>query len=394
MHQQETMDSYAIPGLPPSTRAASATFDEDEEFRSVMVGASKWNPQPVVSPPVREPIEKTYLRQKLYEQLHEATKGFTVNIFKCGEGAKKAKNDMRQDGAVNNADPQPIEESTSHQPSTSHTPATTGIATTSPQYRRRLQMVRQHFPVATPCSLWKLPLELRHQIWNHLMDSETTIRVEQIKVPFDLTRFPGLLERCLTNFTHIALHICSESREIALKRLVRFNYQKCFGDHVRMLYSKNQFIWWNPSSILLFESFPQHKAFVFGKNTHMNDGVSFKETKITCLAFKCLPAKTSNDASGNVATKPLFIESQWVAEQLLEYKNLQRLIFIKSSMASIGRSNLYRGSSKYVTLDPEGSQEDFENILKGKMRKDIPVSSWWKNPKVEIVTEEEFMKNG
>ena len=55
-----------------------------------MHGLSNWNPQPLVQPPIHVPIEKQYLRQRLYEQLHNATNGFTVNIFKVsGDGAKK-----------------------------------------------------------------------------------------------------------------------------------------------------------------------------------------------------------------------------------------------------------------------------------------------------------------
>jgi SAGA-associated factor 73 len=54
-----------------------------------MHGLSNWTPQPVVPPLVHEPIEKKYMRQRLYEQLHNATNGFTVNIFKVvGYGAQ------------------------------------------------------------------------------------------------------------------------------------------------------------------------------------------------------------------------------------------------------------------------------------------------------------------
>jgi SAGA-associated factor 73 len=58
-----------------------------------MHGLSNWNPQPVVPPLVHIPIEKIYMRQRLYEQLHNATNGFTVNIFKVtSEGEKKRPN--------------------------------------------------------------------------------------------------------------------------------------------------------------------------------------------------------------------------------------------------------------------------------------------------------------
>ena len=64
-------------------------MDSDEELNTVMHGLSNWNPQPVVPPLVHVPIEKQYMRQRLYEQLHNATNGFTVNIFKVvGLGAQ------------------------------------------------------------------------------------------------------------------------------------------------------------------------------------------------------------------------------------------------------------------------------------------------------------------
>ncbi|RDL34469.1 Uncharacterized protein BP5553_07597 [Venustampulla echinocandica] len=70
--------------------AANGPVDSDEELTAVMHGLSNWNPQPVVPPPVHIPIEKQYMRQRLYEQLHNATNGFTVNIFKvAGDGVKK-----------------------------------------------------------------------------------------------------------------------------------------------------------------------------------------------------------------------------------------------------------------------------------------------------------------
>ncbi|TVY57358.1 SAGA-associated factor 73 [Lachnellula cervina] len=73
--------------------AANGPVDSDEELQSVMHGLSNWNPQPLVQPPIHVPIEKQYLRQRLYEQLHNATNGFTVNIFKVlGDGAKKQQN--------------------------------------------------------------------------------------------------------------------------------------------------------------------------------------------------------------------------------------------------------------------------------------------------------------
>ncbi|EPE28842.1 hypothetical protein GLAREA_09963 [Glarea lozoyensis ATCC 20868] len=73
--------------------AANGPVDSDEELTAVMHGLSNWNPQPVVPPLVHMPIEKIYMRQRLYEQLHNATNGFTVNIFKVnGDGEKKRPN--------------------------------------------------------------------------------------------------------------------------------------------------------------------------------------------------------------------------------------------------------------------------------------------------------------
>ncbi|KAG9228006.1 SCA7, zinc-binding domain-containing protein [Amylocarpus encephaloides] len=73
--------------------AANGPIDSDEELTTVMQGLSNWAPQPVVPPLVHMPIEKIYMRQRLYEQLHNATNGFTVNIFKVvGDGEKKRPN--------------------------------------------------------------------------------------------------------------------------------------------------------------------------------------------------------------------------------------------------------------------------------------------------------------
>ncbi len=55
-----------------------------------MHGLTNWNPQPVVPPLVYVPIETIYKRQRLFEQLHSATNGFSVNIFKVvGLGAQR-----------------------------------------------------------------------------------------------------------------------------------------------------------------------------------------------------------------------------------------------------------------------------------------------------------------
>lgn len=70
--------------------AANGPVDSDEELTAVMHGLSHWNPQPVVPPLIQMPIEREYQKKRLYEQLHHATNGFTVNICKVvGYGAQK-----------------------------------------------------------------------------------------------------------------------------------------------------------------------------------------------------------------------------------------------------------------------------------------------------------------
>jgi SAGA-associated factor 73 len=55
-----------------------------------MHGLNNWNPQPVVPPLIQMPIDREYQKKRLYEQLHNATNGFTVNICKVvGYGAQK-----------------------------------------------------------------------------------------------------------------------------------------------------------------------------------------------------------------------------------------------------------------------------------------------------------------
>ncbi|PQE32281.1 SAGA-associated factor 73 protein [Rutstroemia sp. NJR-2017a WRK4] len=69
---------------------ANGPIDSDEELSAVQHGLSKWNPQPVVPPLVQYPIQYQYRDQRLWEQLHNATNGFTVNICKVkGFGAQK-----------------------------------------------------------------------------------------------------------------------------------------------------------------------------------------------------------------------------------------------------------------------------------------------------------------
>ncbi|KAI6246718.1 SAGA-associated factor 73 [Erysiphe necator] len=61
---------------------AQGPIDSDDELSTVMQGLSNWNPQPVVPPVVQIPIDRKYMRERLREQLAQATNGFTVNIFK------------------------------------------------------------------------------------------------------------------------------------------------------------------------------------------------------------------------------------------------------------------------------------------------------------------------
>ncbi|KAH8801480.1 SCA7, zinc-binding domain-containing protein [Xylogone sp. PMI_703] len=70
--------------------AANGPLDSDEELMATMAGLSNWRPQPVVPPVIQVPIERQYMRERLREQLSNATNGFTVNIFKvAGLGAQK-----------------------------------------------------------------------------------------------------------------------------------------------------------------------------------------------------------------------------------------------------------------------------------------------------------------
>jgi SAGA-associated factor 73 len=69
---------------------ANGPFDSDEELQGVMTGLANWNPQPLVQPELQIPIQRKYQKEALYEQLRQATNGFTVNIFAVkGFGAQK-----------------------------------------------------------------------------------------------------------------------------------------------------------------------------------------------------------------------------------------------------------------------------------------------------------------
>ncbi|KAL2106466.1 hypothetical protein VUR80DRAFT_6691 [Thermomyces stellatus] len=64
--------------------------DSDEETAAVMGALANWNPQPVVPPPVHQPIRRTYQMARLHEQLQMATNGGRTNIFKVvGHGSQR-----------------------------------------------------------------------------------------------------------------------------------------------------------------------------------------------------------------------------------------------------------------------------------------------------------------
>ncbi|KAK0106746.1 hypothetical protein ONS96_004364 [Cadophora gregata f. sp. sojae] len=68
--------------------------DSDEELGAVQYGLANWNPQPVVPPLLSIPIERQYQKQRLREQMMNATNGGIINIFKVkGFGAQKLRPD-------------------------------------------------------------------------------------------------------------------------------------------------------------------------------------------------------------------------------------------------------------------------------------------------------------
>jgi SAGA-associated factor 73 len=70
--------------------ANAAPVDSDEETAAVMGALARWNPQPVMPPPVFNPIKRNYQLARLHEQLQTATNGGRSNIFKVvGYGAHK-----------------------------------------------------------------------------------------------------------------------------------------------------------------------------------------------------------------------------------------------------------------------------------------------------------------
>lgn len=62
--------------------ANAGPVDSDEETAAVMSALSRWNPQPVMPPPVFAPLKRTYQLARLHEQLQMATNGGRNNIFK------------------------------------------------------------------------------------------------------------------------------------------------------------------------------------------------------------------------------------------------------------------------------------------------------------------------
>lgn len=62
--------------------ATAGPVDSDEETAAVMGALSKWRPQPLISQPTFVPVKRQYQLARLREQLHQATSGGRVNIFK------------------------------------------------------------------------------------------------------------------------------------------------------------------------------------------------------------------------------------------------------------------------------------------------------------------------
>ncbi|KAF7891508.1 uncharacterized protein EAF02_001833 [Botrytis sinoallii] len=65
-------------------------IDSDEELLAVQSGLANWNPQPLVPPLIQYPIQYRYRDERLWEQLHNATNGFTLNICKVVQKASPA----------------------------------------------------------------------------------------------------------------------------------------------------------------------------------------------------------------------------------------------------------------------------------------------------------------
>ncbi|KAI1313767.1 SCA7, zinc-binding domain-containing protein [Xylaria venustula] len=86
--QKAALDANAP--LEEDDEANGAPVDSDEEAAAVMGALARWNPQPVLPPPVFAPIRRTYQLARLREQLQTATNGGRTNIFKVvGLGVQK-----------------------------------------------------------------------------------------------------------------------------------------------------------------------------------------------------------------------------------------------------------------------------------------------------------------
>lgn len=76
--------------LEDDDEANAGPVDSDEETAAVMNALARWNPQPVMPPPVFAPLKRTYQLARLHEQLQAATNGGRNNIFKVvGYGTQK-----------------------------------------------------------------------------------------------------------------------------------------------------------------------------------------------------------------------------------------------------------------------------------------------------------------
>lgn len=167
-----------------------------------------------------------------------------------------------------------------------------------------------------------------------------------------------------------------------------------------------RYLWWNPTSTMLFESFGQLRSFDLCQTIDQFAPTKFHKKKITSIVLKCLPAKEKSNENGPGATGSLFNKSELIAEKISQYCSLQRLVFVESSIASMGVHNVFNGSSPYVTITANGSKEEFIEILKAKAKANTKAkpsfsddfqcqperSSWWENPTFEIMTEEEYAK--
>lgn len=68
--------------LEDDDEANAGPVDSDEETAAVMSALARWNPQPVMPPPIFAPLKRTYQLARLHEQLQTATNGGRNNIFK------------------------------------------------------------------------------------------------------------------------------------------------------------------------------------------------------------------------------------------------------------------------------------------------------------------------